>query len=77
MTLNESSQKQVEFVPKVYNVTVDKYHEISISAGGGAQSNLRARNYVRFLNSQENGLGIAFPKGTVRVFKEDNADGSL
>lgn len=22
-------------------------------------------------------MGIAFPKGTVRVFKEDNADGSL
>jgi hypothetical protein len=36
-----------------------------------------ARNYVSFLNSNKNGLGIAFPKGTVRVFKEDNADKSL
>lgn len=77
VTLNESSQKQVEFVPKVFNVSVEKYHEIGISAGGYAQSGLKAKNYVRFLNSQKNGLGIAFPKGTVRVFKEDNADGSL
>ena len=77
VTLNESSQKQVEFVPKVFNVTVDKYHEISISAGGYSQTGLKARNFVKFLNSQDNGLGIAFPKGTVRVFKEDDSDGSL
>lgn len=77
VTLNDSSQKQVEFIPKVYNVSVDKYHEISISAGGYAQTNLKAKNFVRFLNSQENGLGIAFPKGTVRVFKEDDTDKSL
>lgn len=29
------------------------------------------------MNSEKNGLGIPFPKGTVRVFKEDSADGSL
>lgn len=34
VTLNESSQKQVEFVPKVFNVPVNKYHEVRISAGG-------------------------------------------
>lgn len=26
VTLNESSQKQVEFIPKVFNVPIDKYH---------------------------------------------------
>jgi hypothetical protein len=36
-----------------------------------------ARNFVSFVNSKKNGLGIAFPKGVVRVFKEDNADKSL
>ena len=34
VTLNESSQKQVEFIPKVYNVKVHKYHTVSINAGG-------------------------------------------
>lgn len=34
VTLNESSQKQVEFIPKVYNVSVHKYHTVSINAGG-------------------------------------------
>lgn len=34
VTLNESSQKQVEFIPKVFNIPVDKYHEVRISAGG-------------------------------------------
>ena len=28
-------------------------------------------------NTKENKLGIPLPKGTVRVFKEDSADGSL
>ena len=26
VTLNESSQKQIEFIPKVFNVPIDKYH---------------------------------------------------
>lgn len=34
VTLNESSQKQVEFVPKVFNVPVNKYHEVRVGAGG-------------------------------------------
>lgn len=77
VTLNESSQKQVEFIPKVFNIPVDKYHEVRIGAGGYNEQKITARNFVKFLNSEKNGLGIAFPKGTVRVFKEDKADGSL
>lgn len=77
VTLNESSQKQVEFIPKVFNITIDKYHEVEINAGGYNEDNIVAQNFVRFLNSKKNGLGIAFPKGTVRVFKEDAADASL
>lgn len=37
VTLNESSQKQVEFIPKVYGVPIRKYNEISINAGGYGQ----------------------------------------
>lgn len=34
VTLNESSSKQIEFVPKVFKLPVEKYHEVRISAGG-------------------------------------------
>lgn len=64
-------------MPKVYNVSLDKFHEIKISSGGYNQLNLEAQNYLRFLNSNANGLGIPFPKGIFRVFKTDEADGSL
>lgn len=77
VTLNESSQKQVEFIPKVFNVSINSYNELSINAGGYSQNNLKASNKIRFNNSADLGLGIPFPKGTVRVFKEDSADNSL
>jgi hypothetical protein len=77
VTLNEASQKQVEFIPKVYNVPIYKYHGVTISAGGYSENQLKATNVVRFMNSKSNKLGIPFPKGTVRVFKSDEADGSL
>lgn len=77
VTLNEASQKQVEFIPKVYNVPIHKYHKVTINAGGYSENQLKATNVVRLLNSKTNKLGIPFPKGTVRVFKSDEADGSL
>lgn len=77
VTLNESSQKQVEFIPKVYDLPIWKYHEIRINSGGYSQERLDATNKLNFLNGDENGLGIPFPKGIVRVFKEDEDDGSL
>ena len=77
VTLAEESQKQVEFIPKVYGVGLRKYNQISISVGGRSQKNLKAASKVDFKNSEEFGLGIPFPKGTFRVFKEDKADGSL
>ena len=77
VTLNENSQKQVEFIPKALNVKIRKYNLISVSAGGYSQSNLKAANKIEFLNEKNNKLGIPLPKGTVRVFKTDDADNSL
>lgn len=77
VTLNESSQKQVEFIPKVYNVTLRKYHLISLNTGGSSMEKVKAQNKIEFKNSMDLGLGVPFPKGTVRVFKRDNDDGSL
>lgn len=75
--LNESSRKQIEFIPTAYNVNLDKFYKLSVSAGGSAQNNIPAKGTVKFLNSKSNGLGIALPKGTIRVFKSDPADNSL
>jgi hypothetical protein len=77
VSLNDNSQKQVEFIPKVYNIAIRKYNLISISAGGYSQPNLKARNRIEFSNTKSNGLGIPLPKGTVRVFKTDDSDKSL
>jgi hypothetical protein len=77
VTLEENSQKQVEFIPKVYQINVRKYNLISVGAGGYAEDQLKASNKIEISNSQQNQLGIPLPKGTVRVFKEDDADGSL
>lgn len=77
VTLNENSQKQVEFIPKAYNVKVRKYNLISVGAGGYSQPNLKAANKIEFSNSKVNKLGLPLPKGTVRVFKTDDADNSL
>jgi hypothetical protein len=46
VTLNESSQKQVEFIPKVYEVPLRKFHVVTINAGGYNQLNLKASNQI-------------------------------
>lgn len=71
VSLNDNSQKQVEFIPKVYGVAVRKYNLILVSSGGTSSNNLKAGNRVEFQNTKANGLGIPLPKGTVRVFKAD------
>jgi len=51
VTLNDNSQKQVEFIPKVYNIAVRKYNFLSISVGGYAETSLKASNKVEITNS--------------------------
>ena len=34
VTLNDNSQKQVEFIPKAYGINVRKYNQLTFSAGG-------------------------------------------
>ena len=75
--LEENSQKQVEFLEKVYAINVRKYNEITIGAGGYSENNLKASNKIEISNSESNQLGVPLPKGTVRVFKTDSDDGSL
>jgi hypothetical protein len=43
----------------------------------GNQSNPKVDVYVRFENREENHLGMPLPRGKVRVYKRDDADGTL
>ena len=48
-----------------------------MSTGDYSQDNLKFQSKIAFLNSKNNRMGIALPAGTIRVFKQDNADNSL
>lgn len=43
----------------------------------GNQSNPKVDVYVRFKNDQASHMGMPLPKGKVRVYKKDDADGTL
>lgn len=43
----------------------------------GNQSNKKVDVYIRFENEKENNLGMPLPAGKVRVYKQDDADGTL
>src|SRR5262249_4181411 len=43
----------------------------------GSQSNPKVDVYVRFKNEKSNHMGMPLPKGKVRVYKQDDADGTL
>ena len=43
----------------------------------GSQSNPKVDVYVRLRNSKDNHMGMPLPKGKVRVYKQDDADGTL
>lgn len=45
--------------------------------GLGTQCNKKLDIYLRFKNDEENNLGKPLPKGKVRVYKQDDADGTL
>jgi hypothetical protein len=77
VTLEENSQKQVEFMAKAYAVNVRKYNFLTVSAGGYTEESIRVSNKIEVNNTQANQLGQPLPKGTVRVFKADEVDGSL
>ena len=76
VNINESSQKQIEFIPRTDAAKLTKYYAININAGGYEEAELKATNTIKLLNSELQGLGMPLPKGTVRVFKNDT-DGAL
>jgi hypothetical protein len=77
-TLQNNQVKQIELIEPAQNVPVKKVYVYEISMH---EWMIRNRNKVQvkveFENKKENQLGIALPRGRVRVFKKDPADTSL
>ncbi len=85
VTVKDNQTKQIEF-SSATGVPVEKlfiydgaptrfYGYLVDDAGYGTITNTKVSVEIRFLNGEEEGLGIALPQGTVRVYKED-VDGS-
>lgn len=77
-TLQNNQVKQIELIEPAQNVPAKKVYVYEITMSSWM---IRDRNKVQvkveFENKKENQLGIALPKGRVRVFKKDPADASL
>jgi hypothetical protein len=79
-TINNNQVKQIEFIEPAVGVPVKKLFIFDRSRQqvyGGGQQKGKVQIKLEFENTEENELGIALPKGKVRVFKKDPADDML
>ncbi|MFG0330570.1 MAG: DUF4139 domain-containing protein [Phycisphaerales bacterium] len=85
-----NTTQQITLFPTVQDVPVERrlvYYGASGNYGFfpdpmtdrnfGVQSNTKIDVYIRFENDEASGLGRPMPRGKVRVYKADDADGSL
>ena len=70
-TINNNQTKQIEFITPVQNIPAKKIYLYERS-----KNDKKVQVKFEFENKKEYGLGIALPKGKVRVFKRDT-DGML
>jgi hypothetical protein len=71
-TINNNQVKQIEFIEPATGVAAKKLFIYD------RQENAeKVQVKIEFENTEENKLGIALPKGKVRVFKKDPADENL
>ena len=88
----ENATQQITLFPTAHDATVEKllvYYGLPGAASWGfgptprtdrdirTQANTKLDVYVRFKNTKENRLGMPMPKGKIRVYKQDDADGTL
>ena len=71
-TINNNQVKQIELIAPALAVPVEKIYLYDRQ-----QKADKVQIKFEFENTEENHLGIALPKGKVRVFKRDPADGML
>lgn len=76
-TIANNQTKQVSLL-RGNNVTVEKEYEFrgdtfNYSAQAKLQQNIHAAVFLKFKNSEENGLGIPLPAGVMRVYQADKS----
>ena len=71
-TINNNQVKQIELIAPASDVPVKKLYIYEWQ-----KKDKKIQIKLEFENKEENHLGIALPKGKVRVFKKDPADGML
>ncbi len=80
-TINNNEVKQIEFITPALGVPVKKLYIYERGQqymyDRTAQQKGKVQIKLEFENTKENNLGIALPKGKVRVFKKDPADENL
>ncbi|NNM88447.1 MAG: DUF4139 domain-containing protein [Phycisphaerae bacterium] len=90
-TIHQNSTQQIALFPTKPHIAVQKefiysgqstgwwgyYGGPNLMRNNGIQSTGEIGVYVRFNNNKRNSLGIPFPKGKMRVYQADPADGTL
>jgi hypothetical protein len=79
-TINNNQVKQIEFIEPAEGVKAKKiyvYERSDYWNPRGGDQGKKVMVKIEFENKKENKLGIALPKGKIRVFKKDPADNSL
>jgi hypothetical protein len=79
-TINNNQVKQIEFITPALGVPIKKlyiYERGRQQIYGRSQQRDKVQIKLEFENTKKNSLGIALPKGKVRVFKKDPADDML
>jgi len=74
-TIKDKEKKQISFIQKKA-ITYEKYafNRETFYFSNFGERKLRFSQIIEFKNSEENHLGIPLPKGTVRVYKEDQSN---
>lgn len=90
--IKANATQQITLFPTARDVNVEKilvYYGLPMAAywrftaeaqtdrNLGNQSNPKVDVYIRFANEEKNNMGMPLPKGKVRVYKRDDADGTL
>lgn len=90
--LASNATQQLSLFPTAAGINVEKvlvYYGLSDFASWGfapspyldrslgTQSNKKVDVYLRFKNEEKNHMGMPLPKGKLRVYKQDQADGTL
>jgi len=79
-TINNNQVKQIEFITPALGVPIKKlyiYERGRQQIYGRSRQRDKVQIKLEFENTKKNNLGIALPKGKVRVFKKDPADDTL